>query len=77
MASKKRTKPSPKPRKLTSHKLVVYLYRRSRPHLEEGTVFLCDDRGKIIPHCEEHFDALEDIGACARKLLTAAAIKWP
>ena len=65
------------PKKLTSKKIVIYLHDKTRPTLEEGTVFRCDDRGKIVQNSEEHFDSLGDIGLKIRALLTAAKIKWP
>lgn len=64
-------------RKLTSTKLVIYLLDKSRPNREEGAVFLCDAQGKIIQNCEEHFDALADLGSKVRSLLNGAGIKWP
>jgi len=73
-ASKK--KPT-KPRKLLSKKLVIYLHQKSRPGLEEGTVFLCNDYGKIIGNMEEHFDSLDDVGGKIRALLVANKVKWP
>jgi hypothetical protein len=65
-----------KPRRLQSKKLVIYLHKKSRSGLEEGTVFLCSPYGKILP-IEEHFDSLDDIGVKIRRLFTANGIKWP
>lgn len=76
MAAKKKAAKKPG-RLLTSHKLVVYLYDKAKRPKEEGTVFLCDKRGKIIQQNEDHFDDLDDLGAKVRGLLIGAGIKWP
>lgn len=62
---------------IKSKKLVIYLHDKSHPSKEEGTVHLCDDRGKLQKDNEYHFDKLSDIGDRVRSLLNDNGISWP
>lgn len=48
---------------------VYYYEKSSSPGLEEGTIWMTDERHKLTPNSELHFDSFDRIPALIRRLL--------